>query len=167
MKKIFLTVLTIFAFVISNAQEKANHHTTRSNRTQGIMVKEDVSGKKINNKVMTKTGGRTAGRADFQNFTITKISSKGWIEVLSYSSSVKNSKEGVFNGISKDDFVKLPKNKKSWEDATRSAVKEASKAKGAKKQIYQINGDFYYYTKDVNKLNKAIKDYSLKENKKV
>ena len=42
MKKLILTVLTICVFVITNAQEKANHNTTRSNRTNGIMVKEDL-----------------------------------------------------------------------------------------------------------------------------
>jgi hypothetical protein len=40
MKKIILTVVTIFTFLITTAQEKANHNTTRSNETQGIMVKE-------------------------------------------------------------------------------------------------------------------------------
>ena len=42
MKKLILTVLTICAFVLTNAQEKANHNTTRSNKTSGIMVKEDL-----------------------------------------------------------------------------------------------------------------------------
>ena len=47
MKKIILTVLTVFTFVICNAQvkTKANHNTVRSNQHQGIMVKGDIKGK--------------------------------------------------------------------------------------------------------------------------
>ncbi len=40
MKKTVLTLITICVFGITNAQEKANHNTTRSKMSSDIMVKE-------------------------------------------------------------------------------------------------------------------------------
>ncbi len=51
MKKTVLTLITICAFAITNAQKKANHNITRSNQSRGIIVKEEIKDKFDKSKI--------------------------------------------------------------------------------------------------------------------
>jgi len=245
MKKTILTVLTIFAFIISNAQEKANHNTTRSNQTSGIIVKEEIdandkpapvivgfgcdhgvfttvsvdggsinfdtydyipcmgtwawifatpSDKDSSNEDTAKQNElykrvQKFTEEDFAKAKRIKIKfEKGqdkkelykWLRLLykeQNTSGGPNTAIG-FNIDGEDDdcdgtidsklFIKMSKRgtpdlnmhccnavKKSWEDATATAVREASKKAHAKKHLFKKNGITYYYNGDLAKLNKC------------
>ncbi len=130
MKKIILTVITICTFIIINAQEKANHNTTRSNLSaSGIMVKEDGRDNDcdgvIDSKLFVKT---TSGTPDLNMHCCNGIK-KSWegatAQAVKEASKKAHVKKHLFtnNGVTyyyNGDLEKLNKcrsklGKRKWE----------------------------------------------------